>query len=303
METIIENNKEYVLVSNDSDLKELINQISKKRSFATLLKFSDREFFITLLDSLKISEDDFKINYFYYDPDRKLHISESEFGDVWISTHGLVARKKTITNSAFNAFVNQHTVISLLINKAIETVKDEKVFDIDSRSFEQLSDLSPAIFHNLTFYIEVFCKAYLSISGIVPQHTHKLKLLYQQTVDTMIREKHDDSLFQILILDPLFQIVDHVSRIPGNFKEHFIKYDANPEDDTVIVFELPGLFEMVSKLELSFDFITDYYYIGKESHYLRTDLYQKLLDRAKTEENKKRIQELYPDLAKKHNLK
>ncbi|MDN3588040.1 hypothetical protein QWY86_15260 [Pedobacter aquatilis] len=252
-----------------------------------------------LIEALNISYEDFESRYYHYDPVRKLHISESEFGYVWISTHGLVARKKPTTNRAVNSCLVQYTVISLLLNKAIEVVKDEKVYDIDSRRFEELSDLSPAIFHNLTFYVEVFCKAYLSLIGIQAPKSHKLQVIYQTTVDSMISNNHDDSLFQILVLDPLYKLVDHIGKIPGGFKEQFIKYDDNPLDDTVILFELAGLTEMTWLLELSVDFITDFFHIGTDTHYLKSNIYQRMIDRADTEEKKKRIQVLYPHLAKK----
>lgn len=70
----------------------------------------------------------------------------------------------------------------------------------------------------------------------------------------MISKKHNDSLFQVLILDPLYKLVDHVGKIPGDFKEHFVKYDDNLLDDTIIIFEQKDLHEMMSVLELSHDF-------------------------------------------------
>lgn len=299
MEFITERGEKYIMISNDSHLEELINRISQDESFAYLFKFSEIELFVKLLESLKISYDDFEIKYYHFDPRRKLHISESQFGYVWISTHGLIARKKATTDRAVNSCLNQYTVISLLIEKAIEVVKNEKVFDIDSYNFGLLSELSPAIFHNMTFYIEVFCKAYLSLSGSQATHSHKLQLIYQKTVEAMINNRHDDSLFQILVLDPLYKVVDHVGQIPGDFKEHFIKYDDNPHDDTVILFELAALFEMKILLELSVDFINDYFHTGTASYYLESNTYQRLLDKAQTEEKKNRIRELYPHLANK----
>jgi hypothetical protein len=52
-------------------------------------------------------------------------------------------------------------------------------------------------------------------------------------------------------------------------------------------------------LELSVDFISEYFYDGAETHYLKSNLYQRMLDKADTKEKKKRIQDLYPHLAKK----
>lgn len=302
MEFITEKGEEYILVSKDSHLEELVTRISDREKFAYQFKFSERDFFIKLLESLKIRYDDFTAKYYHYDPSRQLHIGESEFGYVWISTVGLIAKNKSTTNRAVNSCLNQHTVISMLLKEAVEVVQDERVYDIQSYNFGLLSNLSPAIYHNLTFYVEVFCKAYLSLTGAQTPHTHKLSLIYQKTVEAMISNSHDDSLFQILVLDPLYNFVDHIGKIPGDFKEHFIKYDDNPQDDTVILFEVPRLTEMIALLELSVDFISDYYYMGTDTHYLKSNVYQRMLDKADTVEKKARIEALYPHLAKRKNL-
>lgn len=302
MEFITDKREKYIIISNSTQLDELIIRFSEPEPFAYLFKFSERDFFIDLLTALKISYEDFEVKYYHYDASRKLHISESEFGYVWISTSGLIARKKATSNRSVNSCLTQYKVIQLLLKEAIEVIKDEKVYDIDSHKFEIINDLSPAIFHNMTFYIEVFCKAYLSLTGTQLPPSHKLKFIYQKTVEVMVNNNHDDSLFQILVLDPLYKVVDHINQIPGGFKEQFIKYDDNPQDDTVILFELGALTEMTMLLELSIDFITDYFYTGSESHYLETNVYQRMLDKADTEEKKNRISALYPHLAKKKDL-
>ena len=298
MESIVENGEEYILISKQSHLDEILTRVSEQRPFADRFKFTDKELFVKLLKSLEINFEDFTEKYFYYDSSRKIHVSESGLGYVWISTSGLVANRKVTKNRAVNSCLNQYLVISLLFEKAIEVVEDERVYDVDSYSSGLLSKLSPAIFHNLTFYIEVFCKAYLSLTGNSFRHNHNLSLLYHKTVDTMSLKGHGDSLFQILVLDPLYKFIDHVRNIPGNFKEHFIKYDDNPSDDSVILFEPTALFEMTIILELSVDFISDYFYEGEKTHYLESDIYRKMLDRADTEEKKRKIREMYPHLAK-----
>jgi hypothetical protein len=297
MEFRIENGEEFILISKQSDLEELLIQINDKPIFAYLFKFSDRDYFVSLLGHFKIDYDDFTTKYYHYDAHRKLHVAENEFGYIWISTSGLIARKKATSNRAVNSCLSQHAVISLLIKNAIEIVKDERVYDIQSYKNGLLYDLSPAIFHNLTFYVEVFYKAYLSLAiGSVP-HGHKLSTLYQKTVEATTGNGHNDSLLQVMILDPLYRLVEHLGNIPNGFKEQFIKYDDNPMDDTVILFELEGLNEMASVLELSVDFITGYFYEGKETHYLTPDLYQRLLNKAETEEQKERIRRMYSHLA------
>lgn len=296
MESITENGREYFLIHDQYDLDELIHRISVEKDVANLFKFSERNFFIALLETLKIGYEDFTKKYFHYDSSKKLHISESEFGYVWISTYGLIAVKKATTNRAVNSCLNQYLVISLLFKKAIEVVEDERVYDIDSYSSGLLKELTPAIFHNLTFYIEVFCKAYLSLTETKAPHTHSLALLYQKTVEVMLTKQHNDSLFQIMVLEPLYKFINHVSMIPGNFKEQFIKYDDNPLDSTIIIFEKNGLIEMTVILELSVDFIADYFYEGSKTHYLKTNTYQRMLEKADTVEKKQKIREMYSHL-------
>ena len=297
MDFISKDGEYYALISRQSDVDNIAKKITEQEPFAHLFRFSDRQFFVNLLEAIQIDYDIFTINYYWYDSLKKLHISESEFGYVWISTSGLIARKKPTANSAINACLQQHTVISLLIEKAIEVIQDEKVFDIDSHKYGIINDLSPTIFHNLTFYVEVFFKAYLSLAGCDAPHSHKLIVLYQKTVDATISKGHNDSLLQVLILDPLYKLVQHVSMIPNGFKEQFIKYDDNPMDDTVILFETAGLSEMSLVIERSFDFIYDYFYEGEETHYLKPNLYQRLLDKADTEDKKERIRKMYSHLA------
>lgn len=300
MKLITEDGEKYLLVSNQSNVEEIVNRINEREPFAHQFKFSEEKLFCELLESIKVNYEDFSTQYFYYDGKHKLHISQSEFGYVWISNMGLVPNKRASENRAVNSCLTQYTVISLLLDKAIEVINDERVYDIDSRSFGHLSKLSPAIYQNFIFYIEVFCKAYLSITGIPPRPkpTHKLSSIYQETIDVMTNQNHNDSLFQVLVLDPLYQFVEHIHKIPGVFKEQYIKYDDNLQDDTVILFDVSALNEMKSLLELSSDFIEDYFYLGTDTHYLKTNLYQRLLEKADTEEKKKRVKDLYPHLEK-----
>ncbi|OSZ79810.1 hypothetical protein CAP36_00660 [Chitinophagaceae bacterium IBVUCB2] len=283
----------FILISDQNQLDTLIDRFFRGQVFADQFKFSDRSFFINLLESLKINHDDFTKRYFYYDDSRKLHISESEFGYVWISTTGLVARDKPTTNSAVNSCLSQYTVVSLLLNKAIEVSQKEDIYDIDSYNFGYLSELAPALYHNIIFYIEVLCKAYLSLNGITPPRTHKLSSIYQKTVETMAAKKHNDSLFQAQILYPLYKFVDHINKLPRNFKEQFVKYDDNPGDSTVILFQTEPLIEVSIIFELANDFIHDFFYTGKESFYIKSGLYQRLLDKADTDEKKQKIKDMY----------
>jgi len=215
---------------------------------------------------------------------------------IWISTVGLVANGKSTTNSMVNSCLSQYLVLSLLFEKAIELINDESIYDIDSYSSGKLTELSPAIYHNLIFYIEVFCKAYLSLTKTEFPFTHSLPLLYKKTVKTMNSNKHNDSLFQILILDRIYNFVNHIENMPKGFKEHNIKYNDNYLDNTVFLYDNDGLIEMSYILEYSNDFIYEYYYLGNKNYYLKTDIYQRMLEKAETEDKKNRIKEMYSHL-------
>jgi len=286
----------YNTISSENDVSELLTAIKGGKLLAHDFKFTDRDFLVLLLDGLGIDYDGFTKNYFYFDFVRQLHISESQFGYVWISTYGLIARKKATSNKKVNACANQYMVIALLLDRAIEISNNEKVYDVDGYSFGVLNELSPALFQNIIFYIEVFCKAYLHLSGVEPPYTHKLSTLHAKLVETMFEKKHNDSLFQVLIVDKLAAIVDHVVKIPGDFKEQFVKYDDNQEDETVIIFQTGYLYEMKTMFELCNDFINDYFFAESTTHYLRTGLYQRVLAKAETDEQKSKIAAIYAHL-------
>lgn len=291
------NDENFITISDDTQLKNIIEKIKGNYLFGQQFKFSDRVLFLNLLESLNIDYDEFTKNYFYFDSNRNLHISESSFEYVWISTYGLIAKSKATTNKAVNSCVTQYTVIRLLLEKALKISQSKTVYDVDSYDFGYLSELSPALFHNILFYIEVFCKAYLSMNNVELKNTHKLSKIYSNTVETMNAKKHNNSLFQVRILDPLFKFVDHINSIPGNFKEQFVKYDDNTDDNTVIIFETARLHDVMTIFELSHDFIIDYFYMGEKTHYLKSGLLQRLIEKADSEDEKNRIRNMYSYLS------
>lgn len=150
-------------IANQDDLHYLISRIDNGPLLAEAFKFQERALFLSLLEQLNVDVEDFQKNYVHFDKSRNLHISESEFKYVWISTYGLVARGKQTANNMINACLNQYTVLSLLVDKAIEVSLSEDVYDIDGYSYSYLSSLSPALFNNILFYMEVFGKAYLTL--------------------------------------------------------------------------------------------------------------------------------------------
>lgn len=296
MKIISKKGEKFVIISNIEDLNELFFKITHKELFAYKFKFESRDYFLKLLIFLEINIEEFETKYYYFNISKNLHISESAFDYVWISTHGLIAMNKPSNNSYINAFKNQYTVISLLFEKAIELSQSKKIYDINSYNFSKLSVLTPAIFSNVIFYIELFCKAYLNLTDKKVPHTHNLKLLYQKTIETMTQKSHKDTLFQFIILDPLSKIIDHINTIPGDFKEQFVKYDDNISDDTVIIFNTEELTKMQNVLEVSYDFIIDYFYSGENTHYLEIGTYQNILEKAKNDEEREKVKKMYGHL-------
>ncbi|MFP4548706.1 MAG: hypothetical protein ACLFQM_11290 [Fidelibacterota bacterium] len=300
---MIDNDDKYIYISKQADLDYLIKRINNGPLFAYEFKFTERKYFIALLEALEIHYEEFTKTYYYYDKHRQLHISESKFKYVWISTYGLIAKDKSTINKAVNACVNQYTTVSLLLDKAIEICSDEKVYDVDGYNFGVLSELSPALFHNLLFYVEVLFKAYLSLSGNQAPYIHKISDIHSIVIDTMFEKNHNDTLFQSQIIDPLSKIVNHVESIPADFKEQFVKYDDNPNDSTVILFQPDSLNKIKQVIELSNDFIIDYFYTGNETHYLNTGLFQMILDKAKDKDEKKKVRLMYEHFILKDKLK
>tara|TARA_R110002012_G_scaffold81474_1_gene206281 strand:+ start:6783 stop:7334 length:552 start_codon:yes stop_codon:yes gene_type:complete len=180
-----ENNEKIFTISKQDDLDKLISRIENGPLFANSFKFEDRAYFHSLLKYLEIEGVKFREKYFHFDKTRNLHISESESQHIWISTYGLIAKEKETKNNLVNACVNQYSVLSIVIDKAIEVTGKKDVYDVDGYNFGYLSTLPPALFHNILFYIEVFGKAYLKLSGAKPPLTHELSKIYALVKETM----------------------------------------------------------------------------------------------------------------------
>ncbi|WP_404395593.1 hypothetical protein [Pseudoalteromonas phenolica] len=296
-----EDNEKFITISNQDDLDYLINRIENGPLLSNSFKFEDRDFFLRLLVYLNIKEEQFREKYFYFNKSRNLHISESEFGFVWISTYGLIAKDKETNNNLVNACVNQYTVLSLVIDKAIEIAGNENTYDVDGYNFGYLSRLSPALFNNVLFYIEVVFKAYLKLSGTMFPHTHELSKLYSLVTKTMFEKNHNDSLFHALVVDEFKKIIEYITSIPGDFKEHFVKYDDNLNDNTVILFDLEYLVGIRNTIDISEDFIYNYYLEGENCLNLKPGLFEKLIGKAKTETEKARVVKVYSHLVAKDN--
>ena len=294
----MDNHERPKQINSKEDLDHLINQIKKGSQFALAFNFKEYQLFQQLLESLEIDYEVFSKTYFYFDDNRNLHISESEFKRFWISTIGLVAGGKTTTNKFVNSCITQYTVVTLLIDKSIEVCNQPQIFDIDSYNFGLLNQLTQALFHNLLFYFELFGKAYLSLSDKQVPKTHRLSKIYDLVIETLFEKGHNDSLFQVSMVGSILLTVNYIEAIPGDFKEEYIKYDDNSNNETAIVFNSPWFYQMKNTIDLCHDFVYEYYYDKNESFGLRSGLLNRVLQKCKTEEEKIIVRAKYENLYK-----
>ncbi len=289
--------EDIIYVNNQDDLDDLIKRIKYGPQFAQSFKFNNEDDFLKLLSYLQISNDEFNKRYYYFDMVRNIHISESEFGYTWISTYGLVAKGKATSNKFVNAYMYQYNVVSLLLDKVIEICGSDEVYDVDGYNFGYLSELTPALFHNILFFIEVFGKAYLSLSGASVPHTHELSKIFPLVNIEMYKNNHNNTIFQAYIISEFERVINYIVTIPGGFKEHFVKYDDNAEDGTVISFDKKSTDDIRKVVDMSNDFISSYYYEKADALYLKPGLLERLIDKAKTDIEKQQVINLYGYMA------
>ena len=109
----------------------------------------------------------------------------------------------------------------------------------------------------------------------------------------MYNKNQNDSIFQAHIIAEFKKIIEYITSIPGGFKEHFVKYDDNSQDSTVIVFNPEYLKGIRNTIDMSNEFINSYYYEGDKARYLETGLLERLIEKSKTEDEKQRIINMY----------
>jgi len=287
-----------VLIKTADDLALLIERIQNGIEFAEAFVFETDELYANFFEILKIDLNEFKEKYFYYDYEKKLHISESHDSYVWISTMGLISkngREIIYDNKYMRAYLSQYIVIILLLEKAIFLSEEDSTYDIDNPNYEYLAKLTLALFQNTIFYFEILCKAYLSLSGEKIKKTHKLYEILKIVKKTMYKLGHNNTGFHAYVVVAIEAIVKHISTIPNNFEEHNVKYDDNSGDHTVIRFDSLELNNMLNTMKISNDFIVDYYFCRDSDDVLHLEqgLYERLLNMAKTEEDRESVKERF----------
>lgn len=278
-------------IANDEELNVLISRFKSTTLFAMAFEFSNEDLFIRFLSAVGVNIDEFQEKYYYFNKSRNIHISQSENGYVWVSTMGLVAKAKYTKNNFVNACSGQKIVLQHLVEDAIALCDDESTYDVDSYNNELMESLSQALYSNISFYMELFSKAYLSIRGIKPPHTHKLEPLLASVKQVMRKRGHNNTIFHAVVIPILERTVNYLKTIPGEFNEAYIKYDDNSFDQTVIIFNADSLKDILDFIKVSDDIILELYY-GSDL-YLRAGLYQRLLQMCKTDEERDRIIKTY----------
>ena len=285
--------KKHIAIDTKDDLDYLVKRSTEGPQFAESFTFGCRDLFNDFLTALKIDNTEFEVKWSYFDSIRKLHVSESQFGFVWISTFGLVGRDSRTENPFLNACQSQYTVVNLMFDKAVELIGDQRTFDVDGYLFGYLADFTKALFHNIIFYAELFAKAYLSLSQCKVPRTHSLVRIYKDLNDVMYRKKHNDSLFQAIIVAEFELLREFVESIPGGFKEEHVKYDDNQHDNTVILFDSERFRHLNQVITQSQDFIFDYYYEKDNARWLNSGLLQRFLEKAENDEHRKQLTQTY----------
>lgn len=262
------NDFEKINIDSEDALVFLINRFFECPGFAKAFVFSNDDLYKRFFNSVDVDLDLFHKNFYYFDKEKNIHISESERGYVWISTLGLVATQRVTTNKYVNAFLSQEMVLSLLLDEIIEICNNENCYDIDSALYARLEILTPTIFHHIVFFYETFAKAYLSLNNVSFSKTHKLKNLFELTINTMKSTNQDNTLFHRLLLPSFQSMVEHIKNISGDFKEQFIKYDDNSQDTTFIIYNINDLISQRDIVKMGLDAILDLYYCHKKSIYM-----------------------------------
>lgn len=290
---------ERIKISTSEELQSLLTRFQDGPSFAAAFEFATEELWKKFATAINIDLERFENCYYYFDKNSNIHISESEKGYIWISTMGLVAKSRITDNKYINACSWQRVILLHLLDDAILLSNDEQTYDIDSYKYSEIENLTPALFHNTIFYFETFAKAYLSVNGQKVPQTHKLDKLLALTKGTMFEKSQNNTLFHAHAISIFEGIVKHIASIPGPFKEQYVKYDDNPNDTTLVEFHSEHLKEIRDLVEITYDMVTEIYYNPDDCVYLGKDLYQRLLNKCKTAEDKERLFRVYGFLLEK----
>ena len=288
---------------NIVDLDKLVSSIQSGESFAQFFRFSSDDLIEVLFSKLDLDFSGFQEKLFYFDDERPIHISKDMNGRYWISTMGLVARGKPTDNKFVNALASQRWVLKALLRSADEICSNDEIYVIDSYMQSCLEEITPALYANMIFFFELVGKAYLSISGANVKTGHRLNLIIHDVNTMMYQKHHDNTIFHAYIVNWMNCMAQYIGMIPGPFREAFIKYDDNPDDTTVIRFNKGTITELRNIVDISSDFIMEYYYQKDDTFYLHGGFYERMISYAESEEKRNFIRINYSFLINQSNEK
>lgn len=275
---------EPIDIKEKSDLMYLLKQTFSCQAFAFFFRFHDSGFESAFLKAIGVDIEKYNSTGFYYDSERNIHIATNSEGLTWISTMGLTSNNRFTGIRFLDSCTMQYRVLILIVNEALSLIKNNTVYDIESNSYESLCELTPALFHNLLFYFEVFGKSYLELNEQQIPHTHKLTTILALVKKQMKRLNHTDTIFHAQIIFQFELLAEYTTGISNIFKEEYVKYNDNVGDNTVIYFNEETLLDIKRSIELSYDFISCYYHDRDEKRYLEPGLLSRLINRAKNAE-------------------
>lgn len=286
-------NEEAFIINGIDDYIKLISILDDNNFVAKKVIFENHEYRNKFLTYCNIDIDKFDENYFVYKADKRLHISESEHGYIWISNGGLVGQTRRSSNNFVNSFRSQYIVVTLLLEKVLTICEDETIYDVDTFNYEFLGDITPALFHNVLFFFELFGKSYLTLHGYKVKNTHKLSCIFKECKARMFDLNHNNTLLNAHIFHVFENYVDYIDSIPGKFKEQFVKYQDNEEDGTVVVFDIQLLREVRDSIVMSYDFIENCEYNSVNNFYIKDGFFERILDKAESLEDKNKVKSMY----------
>ena len=281
------------IIDSNEKLSDLTEQFLHGKPFVGAFVFDTEELRIQFFSDVGIDLSTFEEKYYYFNRDKNVHVAESSEGYIWISTMGLVARTRVTKNKFVNAIEGQTKVLQYLLHEAFILSKSDNSLDIDGYNYSQIEMLTPLIFHHAIFYYELLAKAYLSIYNqkFLPKHT--LSYLLKLVKQTMYKYHHNNTFFHCQVIPSFEEIVRHISTIPGNFNEAYVKYDDNELDPTTVPFSPDNFESFLEIVRISSDIITDLYYDKDGSFYIKPHLYERLIAKCNSEEQREKIAEQY----------
>lgn len=288
----MEEDRDLIIIDGEEKLNDLISDIKNGVVLCDKFRFSPYELRDKLLQALNIKISEFEKKYYIFDFNKKIHISESEWNYILISTIGLVAFNPTFKNDKERivyACSSQYEIMMILFEKIDSLKNNDDIYDIDSYNYDYLSKLTTGLVHNIIFYLEVFAKSYISLNGKKYKSTHNLKVLLTDVKEIMFASKQNDSLFHAQIFLEFQNIVNKFYLTENNFKEHFIKYNDSIQPSILIDYIKP----LREFIEISNDFIIQFFYDKDDCFFLKQGLLNSLIARAKNEEEKNKVENYY----------